>query len=373
MNNISLTQINRNSNNVSSSKKTTEDNAKKNNLSIGNSNYVSRKNTLDFPSTFIKLSPSLGGIFEGEKIELCISGKTQNQYLLASYKGAQLLLMTNNSYPIGKIIEFQVMKTNNEEALGYIKINDDDNLNEKNLIKLIVLDNNKLPETEIINSNHKIPKNFSWESLNDIIVILNSLDSKITENLVTNKLPRLSADSTISLMKFLAIIQNGNIPELFNIKLLKLLKNIGKKELAEKLKSEFNFQSNSLNNTKHKSILVPFFLENNIFPTMYSLKDKQKNIKEAPNIEFLIDFKLTNIGPVHFYGSLKYNKLDLTITTSVNLEPKFKIKLFNLFQTILSKEIEPGNVVFKVKNKFMGFVTSRPINIESKAFHEIVV
>lgn len=374
MSNISFTQVNRNNTNVNSSKKTSEDNAKKNNLSTADFKYSSsKKNKFDLPSTFIKLSPSLGGIFEGETIEICISGKTQNQYPLASYKGALLLLITNNTYPKGKIIEFQVLKTNHEEALGHIKKTDSNNVNEQNFVRLIVLDNNKISKTESINSSHKTSKNFSWKSLDEIIVILNSLDSKLTENLVINKLPKLSPDSTVSLIKFLTIIQNGNFAELFNIKLLKLLKNIGKKELAEKLKNEFNFHNNSLSNTKHKNILVPFLIDNNIFPIMYSLNDKQINKKKIFHIEFVIDFKLANVGPVHFYGSLKYSKLDLTITTAVNLDSKFKQKLFNFFQTISSNEIKSGNVVFKVKNKFMGFVTSKPINIESNILHEIVV
>ena len=374
MNNISPTQqVNRNSNAVKASKQASEDTSKKNkqHRSVSKSPSVA-KSKIDLPSTFIKISPSLGGLFKGEKIKICILGKMQNQFSTALYKGTQLLLVTNETFPKGKILNFQITKTNHEEAFGYIKNNTAHNLNEKILIRLIVLDTNKEIKPSLFNPAGKNSHHFSWSSLDEIIKLLNGLDTKLAENLVINKLPKLSATSVESFLNYLSILHTGNFAEFLSFKLIKLLKNLGKNDLVEKLNHEFEGQKNSLNNKNSKNIIVPFFFDNAIFPIHYYLKNKKRLHKNNEHIEFLIEFELDNLGPIQFDGSIKYNKLDLVITTTVSLDTDTKEVLLNHFQKILGRNTRPGNIIFKIKNKFMGFVKSKTERIESKILHEII-
>jgi len=195
-----------------------------------------------------------------------------------------------------------------------------------------------------------------WPALEQAIETLLQTAPSIAQSL-KNTIPTPSPRLIPTALFFLVALKMGNIESWLGEKSIMALQNAGRRDIIDRLSGDFSTiarQANEMIAGDWRAISMPLLHDDQVSAFQLLIRDQQKPNDENEDPQnkekqtrFLLNFKLSKIGPLQLDGLLTGKNLDVIIRVSETLPSEIKKNIREKFKVGLGEVNLIGSLSFK--------------------------
>lgn len=208
--------------------------------------------------------------------------------------------------------------------------------------------------------NFTTPAPAKWEALDEVIQSLSAMPAA-TAALIRQTIPAATPKFTPAALFFLAALRIGVAENWIGAPALQALRDMGRRDLAEKVSGDFSKLSAQSRETlagDWRSITMPFLHDDTLNQLQFYIRrhhgddseEAGKGDKEAVT-RFILNLHLSRMGDLQLDGLLRAKKLDIILRSEDPLPESMRRDLMQAFARGLEQSGSQGGISFQIKRE----------------------
>ncbi len=203
-------------------------------------------------------------------------------------------------------------------------------------------------------------KSNAWPALQEAMqAISQSSVAASTGAALKNTMPSPTPKFTPSALFFFAALRSGAVESWLGANTLQALKDSGKRDIAEKLESDFgriSSQSKEILNGEWRMISMPMLHDEHLSQMQFFIrrqhdKEEGKEGDASPYTRFILNLNLSRMGDMQIDGLMRQKKFDVILRSQEALTPSMRQELAQAFAKGLEQANMQGGISFQVKRE----------------------
>ena len=198
----------------------------------------------------------------------------------------------------------------------------------------------------------------SWPALQETLNTVSGLTPETVTSALRNTLPTPTPKLVPTALFFLAALRAGNIESWLGPNILQTLRDVGKRDIADRLGSDFSrlsAQSKEPLSGEWRAVSLPMLHDNQLSQLQFFIrrqqdeKNKDSDDKAAPAVRFILNLNLSRMGDLQLDGLLRRKSFDVVLRTAEPLPFSMRQDLMRAFGKGLEQNTMQGSISFQTK------------------------
>jgi hypothetical protein len=196
-----------------------------------------------------------------------------------------------------------------------------------------------------------------WPALGNALAALGAANDPAAAQALAGKLPQSGPGLAAGLMTMIGQLASGEAAEWLGPALREALERIGRRELGDRLRGEFQQLSRLASEPASgdwRVMFLPLRHEGELHQINLYLRGRRKGAKDGPDTgtRFIVEVDMTRLGPIQLDGLVHGRRFDLMLRSRVPLTPTMRRDIEAIFDEARGLTGFAGTIGFQIAASF---------------------